>query len=102
MNRVLETERQAEAALIEARKDAEALKIKIEAERARAQIAAEGELERTRLRVQASLEEAQALAKHPELVRLRELQALEKMAGSGTKFVIGVGGEPLPSLFKEE
>jgi regulator of protease activity HflC (stomatin/prohibitin superfamily) len=91
MNRVLETQRRAEAALIEARKDAEAMKIKteaetqaqreqVEAERARIQIAAEGELELTRLRVQASLEEAQALAEHPELVRLRELQALEKMA----------------------
>ena len=113
MNRVLETQRQAEAALIEARKDAEALKIKIEAqtqaqreqveaERARLRIGAEGELERTRLRVQASLEEAQALAEHPDLVRLRELQALEKMAGSGTKFVIGLGGERLLSLFKEE
>lgn len=112
MNRVLETERQAEAKLIEARKDAEVLKIKSDAEsraqeeRARGEservrIMAEAELQRAQLRVQANLEEAKSLAEYPELLRLRELQALEKMAESGARFAIGLGGKILSSSLGE-
>ncbi len=60
------------------------------------------ELQRAQLRVQANVEEAKALARHPELIRLRELQALEKMAESGARFVIGLGGETLTGLRGEK
>lgn len=109
MNRVLETERRAEAALIEARKDAEALKIKIEAETSmqiekvkveieRARLLAEADLAQARIKMQASLEEAQALTVHASLMRLRELQALEQMAKSGAKFVVGLEGAALSDI----
>lgn len=112
MNQVLETERRAEAELIEARKDAEALKIKSEAEnlaqkehikeeKERVRITAEAELERAQLRLQANLEEARALSEQPELLRLRELQALEKMSESGAKFVIGLSGDAMRSFLGE-
>jgi regulator of protease activity HflC (stomatin/prohibitin superfamily) len=101
MNQVLETERRAEAHLIEARREAEALKIKADAENAaanarvqsekeRAQLTAEVEQERLRGRLAAEVEEARALRDHPELLRLREIQALAEMAKSGARFVIGL------------
>jgi regulator of protease activity HflC (stomatin/prohibitin superfamily) len=112
MNQVLETERRAEAKLIQARKDAEALKIKndaenimarekLEAERERIRMQAESDLERARLETQAGLEEARALAERPELLRLRELQTLERMARAGGRFVIGLGQEGFGTVLKE-
>ncbi|MEM7345682.1 MAG: slipin family protein [Chloroflexota bacterium] len=113
MNQVLETERRAEAKLIQAKKDAEALKIKndadnesvkarLEAEKERIRMSAEAELERTRLKIQADTEEAKALAEHPQLLRLRELQALEQMAKAGAHFSIGLDGEGVKGFFKED
>jgi len=109
MNQVLETERRAEAELIVARKDGEALRIKsdaqnkvhkeqVKAEKERIEITAEADLQRAQLRIQANLEEAKALSKYPELMRLRELQALEKMSESGANFVIGLEKESLRFL----
>jgi len=112
MNQVLETERRAEAKLIQAKKDAEALKImndaenqatrdRLEAEKEQIQINAEAELERARLKIQADTEEAKALLENPQLLRLRELQTLEKMAQSGGKFVIGLNSEGLSGFFRD-
>ncbi len=111
MNQVLETERRAEAKLIQAKKDAEALKIKndaenqavkdrLEAEKDRVRMNAEAGLERARFKIQADLEEAKALSEQPQLLRLRELQTLEKMAQSGARFVIGLGGEGLKDFLQ--
>lgn len=101
MNQVLETERRAEARLIETRREAEALKIKADAENAaanartlaeieRLKLSTEVEQERLRARLAAEVEEARALRDHPELIRLREVQALTEMAKTGARFVVGL------------
>jgi regulator of protease activity HflC (stomatin/prohibitin superfamily) len=111
MNRVLETERQAEADLIQARKDAEALRIKSDAEnnaererlkleRDRVKITSQSEMDRAQARIKTNVEEAKAMEKSPELMRLRELQALEKIAHAGASFVIGLGEEFLGTIAK--
>jgi len=81
MNQVLETERTSEAKLIEARKTAEARKIYNEAERQAIQ---------TKLEAERSL--AELLEKSPAMLRLRELETLEKIAAKpGNSFYIGLG-----------
>ena len=106
MNQVLETERKAEAKLIQARKDAESLRIKADAEseaelrrlaaeKERVKLGAEAEAEKLRLALEAQVEEAKALAAHPELVRMKQLETLKEMARSGAKFVWGVDEDPL-------
>jgi len=106
MNQVLETERRAEAKLIEARKDAESLRIKasaeqeadlrrLESEKQRVKLTAEAEAEKLRLALQSQVDEAKALAEHPELVRLKQLETLREMARSGAKFVWGLESDPL-------
>ncbi len=110
MNQVLETERRAEAKLIEARKEAAANQIKsqaenerligkLEAERTQQRLAAEAEREKARIQLQIDLEQAQAMAEHPMLLRLRQIAALQEMARKGGKFAIGLRGEELSSLF---
>jgi regulator of protease activity HflC (stomatin/prohibitin superfamily) len=111
MNQVLETERRAEAELIRTKKDSEALKIrnevenenvkaKFEAERLRVRTESEAEAERVRLKHQTDQEEAQALRENPELLRLLELQTLQKMAHSGARFIIGLNDQGITSLFR--
>lgn len=106
MNQVLETERKAEAKLIQARKDAESLRIKADAEseaelrrlaaeKERVKLSAEAEAEKLRLALEAQVEEAKALATYPELVRMKQLETLKEMARSGAKFVWGVDEDPL-------
>lgn len=81
MNRVLETERQSEAMLIEAQKEAEAVLIKARAERE----VAEG-------KIAADQAMAEQLDASPALLRLRELEALERIAAKGgNQFYIGLG-----------
>ncbi|MDP7016735.1 MAG: slipin family protein [Pirellulaceae bacterium] len=81
MNRVLETERQTEAMLIEAQKNAEAKLI---------QARADEEVDKIKRDADKAL--AQQLESSPTLLRLRELEALEKMAQhGGNRFVIGLG-----------
>ena len=41
-------------------------------------------------KLEAEVEEARALAAHPALLRVRELQALGDMARAGGKFVVGL------------
>ena len=108
MNQVLETERRAEAKLIQQRKDIEARKLaaradeeaqrrRLEAERERLhrELEAEkersaAELERQRVALRAEVEQAEALAAHPALLKLRQLETLATMARSGGRFVVGL------------
>ena len=112
MNQVLETERRAEAKLIEARKEAEAQQIrsqaesqaalrKLEAQRQQAQISAELEQERSRIKLQAEIEQAQAMAQYPMLLRLRQINALQEMAKQGGKFAIALKNDQLSSIFDD-
>ena len=110
MNRVLETERRAEASLIAARKDAEETRIRaaaereaergrLEAEKEKVRIQAEAEQERVRLRLQSAVDEAEALKAHPELAVLRRIEALQAMADGGGRFVVGLKADGLGAVF---
>lgn len=101
MNQVLETERKAEARLLLARKEAEAAKIaadaenerllqKLHAQREQMRLQAEADQERARMRLAAEIEDAKAAQTHPDLLRLRQIQALTDMARAGGKFVVGL------------
>lgn len=80
MNRVLETERQSEAMLIEAQKKAEA-----------ARIIAEGERKAQAAKLEAERELAQQLTDFPALLRIRELEAYQRIAEKpGQAFYIGL------------
>ncbi len=110
MNQVLETDRRAEAKLLGARKDIEADRLRaeahqeaqrraLEAERERLELQLEAErqkaeatLELKRVALRAEIEEAEALAAHPELLKLREFHTLTQMAQSGARFVVGMNG----------
>jgi len=112
MNQVLETERRSEAKLIEARREAEALRIKydgeismamarIEAQKDQTHLAGDIDRERARAKLEAEVEEAKALREHPELLRLRELQALGEIAKAGGRFVIGLRADGSGALFRD-
>ena len=80
MNLVLETERTSEARLIEARQTAEA-----------ALIRARGEQEVLAAKLEADQRLSEQLANSPSLLRLRELEALQKIAAQpGNHFYIGL------------
>ena len=94
MNQVLETERISEAKLIEARKTAEARQILDKAER---------EAMEAKLDAERSL--AELLDSSPAMLRLRELETLEKIAQKpGNNFYIGLGDiiPPTPVAGKKE
>ena len=110
MNQVLETERRAEAKLIEARKDAEAQKVrsdaesqmalqKLESKMQQARVTAQAEQERARIRLESEIAEAKALADSPMLLRLRQIEALQEMAKGGGRFTIGLKGTDIASAF---
>jgi regulator of protease activity HflC (stomatin/prohibitin superfamily) len=81
MNRVLETERQSEAMLILATKNAEA-----------ALITAKGQRDAMNSKLEADSELANQLAAHPSLLRLKELETLQKIAEKpGNSFYINLG-----------
>ena len=87
MNRVLETERRSEAMLIEATKRAEA-----------DLITARGAREANDTRAASDLALAGQLAAHPVLMRLKELETLQKIAEKpGNTFYINLG-EAIPQL----
>jgi regulator of protease activity HflC (stomatin/prohibitin superfamily) len=108
MNQVLETERRAEAKLIQAKKEIESERLRAEAlvestrrrlEAQREEVQLQGEAERARLeaeqerqqlKLEAELREAQAAVDSPALMKLRELKTLEEMARSGARFVVGL------------
>ena len=104
MNQVLETERRAEAKLIQARKDAEgvrihaaaeneAMRVRLEAQKEQIRLTAESEQLRSRLKLEGELEQARAAEDHPALLKLRELETLGQMAKTGAKFVVGLPGK---------
>jgi regulator of protease activity HflC (stomatin/prohibitin superfamily) len=106
MNQVLETERKAEAKLLQARKEAETQKIAADAENERtrqrltserdqARLRADAAEEAARIKLAAELEEAKAIEEHPALLKLKELQTLGEMARTGGKFTVGLNGKPL-------
>ncbi len=113
MNQVLETERRAEARLIQARKDAEAQQIKTEADaldqRQRLEVEREQILSRARaeqearqLRLEAEQREAEAIAQRPDLMRLRELATLSEMAMSGARFAVGLDARRLVTMLSDK
>jgi regulator of protease activity HflC (stomatin/prohibitin superfamily) len=115
MNKVLAAERLAEAQLIEARTRAQAAEIEAEAKAQGEERAAEAKATATRLAAQAAaearrvrnqadidvlraLEEAAgAFARHPALLRLRELEAMQSMAQSANaRLYIDFQKQPAP------
>ena len=110
MNQVLETERRAEAHLIQVRKDAEAQLVKTEsdalAQRQRLKVEreqilarAQAKLEARQLRLEGEQREAAAIGERPDLMRLRELATLSEMAASGARFAVGLDARRLVTLF---
>lgn len=88
MNRVLETERQSEAMLIQAAKNAEA-----------ALITARGQREAMESRLAADRALAEQLSAHPALLRLKELETLQKIAEkAGNSFYINLGEAIAPAV----
>lgn len=86
MNKVIETERESEAAVIAATKRAEVARIEAEAQ-ARA----------ARLRLEADEATAALVGKNPQLVRLRELEVLREIGlRGGNQFFLGL--EPLVNV----
>ena len=113
MNQVLETERRAEARLVEANKSAEAdliraqtentkLTQKLEAEQKQSQILAATEREKLRIELEAEVAAAKATAENPAILELRRLEVLRELAGSGNgKFVIGLDAENTAKVVEE-
>jgi len=99
MNQVLETERRAEARLIEARKNAEVQKIHLEAANEAKLAEIKTEQERVRFKLQSELEEAKAFGENPHMLRLRQLDVLKEMARKGARFTIGLKDSGLVSAF---
>jgi len=113
MNQVLETERKAEARMIQARADAEAQRVRSEAEAEEKLRALKTEMEELRLRAQAEqanvalkleseLAQAKALAETPQLLKLKQLEVLKELAGAGqAKFVVGLRAADVSSALDD-
>ena len=112
MNRVLETERRAEADLIQARKEAEALTIRTQAENEAERLRLESETERQRMQaeadharrliaLEAAEKEAEAAANNPALLKLKQLEVLRTMAREGGRFVVGLESDSLVKAVRE-
>ena len=113
MNKVLETERRAEGTIIEAKKDAEALKIRslsesediirrLKTEKEQVKLQAEAEKERHKIRLESDIEQAEALSKNPQLIKLKQLEVLKQLAKEGGgKFIIGLKSDEIVSLIDE-
>lgn len=100
MNRVLETERESEAILIKARKDAEAARITTTTAKEKMLLETQAELERRKMQMQDEIDEAKLLEQHPVLLTLRRLGALATLAEKGGKFVIGLRASDSDDLIK--
>jgi len=112
MNRVLETERRAEAELIEARKEAEVMNIrssaesdaelrKVQAEKEQVKAMEEVEMIKFENRLEADIKEAKALQENPELIKLKRLHALMEMSKNGASFSVGLDKLGLDEVLKE-
>lgn len=108
MNKVIETERKAEAKIIEARNEAAATKIqdearnaaeiaRIQTEKEMIRVKADSELEKFRKELEMKTAEANALRDNPELLKLMQIQMIQGLAAAGAKIVIGLDGETVRS-----
>ncbi len=100
MNRVLEVERESEAILIKARKEAEAARINIISVKERVLLEAQTEMEKRKMQFQDEIDEAKLLEQHPVLLSLRRIKTLSDIAKNGGKFIIGLNGEESDNLAK--
>ena len=100
MNRVLEVERESEAILIKARKEAEAARISIASAKERVLLEAQTEMEKRKIQLQDEIDEAKLLEQHPVLLTLRRIKAMSVIAEKGGKFVIGLSGDEHDNLVK--
>lgn len=109
MNQVLETERRAEAKIIQAKNEAEAARIqakakneselaKINAEKEMIQMRAEAQLAKLKTELESKKLEAEALKENPELLKILQVEMLKGLAQGGAKIVIGLDSERLKSL----
>lgn len=112
MNQVLETERRAEADLINARKEADVLRIKAKAEneseklkndayKENVKIRAEAERERLAIQMDSEVQEAQMIKANPEILKLRKLMTIKELARGGGKFIVGLEGIGLDNILKD-
>lgn len=101
MNQVLETERRAEAQLINARKEADSLRIKtksenesemlkIEVQKEEVKIRAESEKARLAIQMQSEIEEAKLVREYPEVLTIRKLKTIAELPRAGAKFYLGM------------
>lgn len=109
MNRVIETERQAEAQLVQARSNAEMARVQAHSGVEVARIQAESAAQLARVQAEAhaqvaqialAVEEkaAQLASAHPQHVRLKELEVLRDLGARGSHhFYIGVDRIPTPA-----
>jgi len=112
MNQVLETERHAEAELINARKEADVLRIKAKAENESEQlkneahkeavkIRAEAEKERIAIQIESEVQEAKMLRDNPEILKLRKLKTISELARGGGKFIVGLKEIGMEEVLKD-
>ena len=112
MNQVLETQRRAEADLINVRKEAETMrirtqaeneadKLKNEAQREAVKIRAEAERTRLEIAMESEVEEAKLVKAHPEVMQIRKLKTIAELARGGGKFIVGLKEVGLEDVLKD-
>ena len=112
MNQVLETERRAQAELINAQKEADVIRIKTkaenemsrlrnEAEKEAMKIRAEAEKDRSAIQRESELEEAKLVKAHPEILKIRKLKTLAELARGGGRFIVGLKSIGMDDVLKE-
>lgn len=112
MNQVLETQRRAEAELINARKEADILRIKAKAEnesetlkneahKESVKIRAEAERERLNIQIESEVNEAKLVKANPEILKLRKLKTIAELARGGGKFIVGLKEVGLGDILKD-
>lgn len=113
MNQVIETERRAQAELINAQKEADVIHIKTkaeneasrlrnEADREAMKIRAEAEKERAAIQRESELEEVKLVQAHPEVLKIRKLKTLAELARGGGRFIIGLDQIGLGNILNDD
>lgn len=112
MNQVLETQRRAEADLINVRKEAETIRIRTraeneadklrnEAQQEAVKMRAETEKERVLIQMQSELEEAKLVKAHPEVLKIRKLKTIAELARNGGKFIVGLKDVKMDDVLRD-
>jgi regulator of protease activity HflC (stomatin/prohibitin superfamily) len=112
MNQVLETERRAQAELINAQKEADVTSIKTKAENEANRLRNEADKEAMRIRAEAEkvklaiqreseLEEAKLVKEHPEILKIRKLKTLAELARGGGRFIVGLKEIGMEEVLKD-